>query len=508
MQISSLSNRKIAMKKFLHNKFCFINFNNFSVWIGLIILSTSHLAQAAPASNEKTATPDDQIEITISLYQHDLALIKDTRRVALDNGKNHLVWQDVSAKIKPETAWISDPTHPGQIHVITQHFDLDTLSPQKLLESHIGKSVTVMHTNPVTGKEQKETASVLTTNGGIILKFSDRIETGIPGRLAFSEIPANLRDKPAMMTSLNNLVPPVKDLQNIQLTYLTHGLSWQADYILELDPHDRHANLIGLATVINQSGIDYPNAKLQLIAGDVNQARTDRAPAAKRLREFESVSAAYITMETESHFELHRYPLQDRTTLPDNQSKQIAFMSANQIPVEKNFILQGQSHYYSSHNHHLEQRHAVEVFLNFSNTDVGPDVSLPKGVIRAYKRDANGDLHFVGEDTVLHTPNNGTVRLKLGHAFDITAEKKQTDFRKMPSSDQNTRQFETAHQINLSNAKKEAVTVIIREPIPGDWTMISDSQPHKKIASNTVEWRLKLPAKSHTELTYRVRTLL
>ncbi|HBV21502.1 MAG TPA: DUF4139 domain-containing protein [Nitrosomonas sp.] len=496
------------MKKFLRNKFCFISFNSLSVWISLIMLSTSNLAQVASASNEKTVTSDDQTEISISLYQHDLALIKDTRRVAFDDGKNHLVWQAVSAKIKPETAWIRHSTHPNQIHVITQHFDLNPLTPQKLLESHTGKSVTVMHTNPVTGEEKKETAIVLTTNGGIILKFTDRIETGIPGRLAFSEIPANLRDKPAMIISLNNQTIEKKGLQNLQLSYLTHGLSWQADYILELDQDDRHANLIGMATLINQSGIDYHNARLQLIAGDVNQARTVRTPTAKRLsREFESVSAMHIDMENEPHFELHRYTLHDRTTLPDNQSTQIAFMSANQIPVEKNFILQGHSHYYSSY-YHLEQNHAVEVFINFHNTGDRLGTPLPKGIIRAYQQDSKGDLHFVGEDNIQHTPKKGIVRLKLGHAFDITAEKKQTDFRKIPSSDQNIRQFETAHQISLSNAKKEAVTVIIREPIPGDWTMISDSQPHKKIASNTVEWHLKLPAESHVELTYRVRTVL
>ncbi|SER20174.1 hypothetical protein SAMN05421690_101242 [Nitrosomonas sp. Nm51] len=475
---------------------------------GLIIAAAISL-QAAFAATEITTTRGDQAEIALSLYQHDLALVKDTRHITLQHGLNRLVWQEISARIKPQTAWLSHSERPELLQTVAQHFNLNLLTPQQLLESHTGKPVTVIRLNPATGDEHKETATVLTTNGGIILKFSDRIETGMPGRLAFSEIPDGLRDKPAMTAVLDSQITRHNKPQPLQLTYLSHGLSWQADYILELDQQDRQASLTGMATLTNQSGIDFHHARIQLIAGDINQVQPASRPVAKQFsRELESMSAAAADIDNTAHFELHRYPLPVKTTLRDNQSQQVAFMSARAIPIEKQFILTGQNHYYSGHYRHAEQKQAVDTFIKFRNNGGELGVPLPAGIIRAYKRDQHNDLHFVGEDTLSHTPGNVMVRLQLGQAFDITAEKKQIDFKKIPSPDPNTRQFETAHRITLSNAKKEAVTVIVREPVPGDWRMLSESHPHQKITANTAEWRIELPAERDTVLAFRVLTAL
>ena len=496
-------------KFFLLNKCSAIGLNNFIASLNLFAFLTFTHIPIASAFNETITTREDQTEIALSLYQHDLALIQDTRQITLDDSTNTLVWQEISAQTKPETAWINHLTRSEQINIIARHFDLEPLTPQNLLESFVGKSITVIRTNPVTGEELRESATVLTTNGGVVLQFKDRVETGIPGRLIFPGIPSNLHDKPSMTVLLNNSAAVKQDQHTFQLTYLTHGLSWQADYILKLGSNETHADLLGLATLTNQSGIDYHNAQIQLIAGDINQARTVRAPAAKRLnREMELMSATYADLDTEPLSELHRYTLPGKTNLMDKQSKQIVFMSANGIPVEKTLVLTGQNYYYSSYYHPSEQKQSVEVFINFRNSGKGLGVPLPKGVIRAYTQEKQNDLHFVGEDTITHTANKDIVQLKLGHAFDVTAEKKQTDFKKIPSPDQNIRQFESAHQITLSNAKNKTVTVIVREPIPGDWHMLSESQRHRKISSNQVEWTIELPAASDVELTYRVRTML
>ncbi len=484
-------------------------FKSLSILTGLTLFAIFSLANAVIAADEKTTTGDDQVAMAVSLYQHELALIKDTRRITLDDGVNNLVWQEISAKIRPESAWIRDLTHPEQLQIIAQHFDLDPLSPQKLLESHTGKTLSVIRTNPVTGAEDLEKATVLTTNGGVILQFADRVETNTPGRLIFSEIPDNLRVKPAMMALVHNLATKKLAQRNLQLIYLTHGLSWQADYILEIDRRENLANLTGMATLTNRSGADYHDAKLELIAGDINLARPASAPNAKRLsREMEMASAAYADMAAEPHFELHRYTLQEKTTLPDNQSKQVVFISANNIPVEKKFFLQGQSHYYSGYHHHPEQKQAVDVYINFQNMGDDLDVPLPRGVIRTYQQDQQGELHFVGEDNINHTPGKAAVQLLLGQAFDITAEKKQFDFKKIPSPEKHIRQFESAHQITLHNAKKEAVNVVVREPIPGDWHILAESQPHQKITAYMAEWNIEVPAESHAVLTYRIRTTL
>lgn len=485
-----------------------------SFWLLLVVLFVLiNPAGLTRAAGEQNTTQDDQLAIAISLYQNDLAFIRDIRRISLDDGRTHLVWQQVSANIKPETAWLRHLTRPEQFEVITKSFDLQPLTPQKLLESYTGKSITVIDTNPATGEEIRETATVLSTQGGVVLQFADRIETGVPGRLAFPELPDNLREKPAMLAFVDNSAADNDNQHDLQLAYLTQGLSWQADYILELDQQARVASLTGLATLTNQSGIDYQNARIKLIAGQVNQDRRMKIPAAQRRHQVaESFNAAQVKLEKTPHFELHHYRLHNPVTLLDDQSKQVTFMSAHTFPVEKVFILQGQRHYYSNYAPPPpEQSQSADVYVKFHNTEEqNPELGtpLPAGVVRAYQHDRLDNPHFVGEDTIVHIPAKAWVQLKLGQAFDITAEKKQTDFKRIPTDDTSARHFESAHRIKISNAKKEAVTVIVREPIPGDWTLLAASQSHNKIASDMAEWRINIPAESSTVLTYRVRVVL
>lgn len=484
-------------------------FNQHRLLLAFVAALSANGINNALAATEKITTQSDQTGVAISLYQYNLALIKDTRDLTLENGRTRLIWREIAAEIKPETAWLRHLQNPGQFQVLAQHFDLKQLTPQNLLDSHVGETITVMRTHPVTGEETRESATLLSTNGGVILKFADRIETDIPGRLVYSTIPAGLHDKPAMHILLNH-TSGNHTQHNLELTYLTHGLSWQADYILELDPEDHHAHLTGFATLTNQSGIDFHDARTQLIAGDIYQANPTRAPAVKRLSStVETLSAAaYADMATEPHAELHRYILPEKINLHDNETLQVSFMSARSVPVKKEFILDGQSHYYSSYYLPSVQKQTVDIYVNFKNTGTGLGTPLPKGIVRAYQPDRHGDVHFIGEDRINHTANKTTVQLKLGQAFDVSAEKKQTDFKKIPAPDQNIHQFETAHQITLHNAKKETVTVIVREPIPGDWRMLAESLPHQKIASHLAEWHIELPAESQTVLTYRIRTTL
>jgi len=484
--------------------------NQFKIlMICIMSLSLFGKIDAANAIDSTASTRSDGTGIALSIYQHNLALIKDTRNIALANGHNRLIWQEIATEIKPETAWLRRLKHPEQLRILGQHFDLKRLTPQSLLESHIGEAITVIRTNPVNGEEIREPATVLSINDGAILQYADRIETGIPGRIAFSTIPTNLHDKPALYISLDNMTKNHSS-HDLELTYLTQGLAWRADYVLELDQDERQASLIGFAALTNQSGIDFQHAKVQLIAGDINQINTVRTPAAKRLsREVEMVSAAaYADIETEPHFELHRYILPEAITLSNDQTRQISFMTSRGIPVKKQFVLPGQSHYFSSYYYSPEQKQAIDVYISFQNTGNSLGKPLPQGIVRAYKLDQQGDVHFVGEDSIQHTANLSTVRLKLGRAFDVSAEKKQTDFKRIPTPDNAVRQFETAHQITLHNTKKETVTVIVREPIPGDWQIISESQSHEKISAHLAEWHIEIPAESQVKLDYRVRTVL
>ena len=464
--------------------------------VGLFAVSFSSWAAAR---DEVVSTAADQQGVAVTIYNDDLALVKDTRRVRLPRDGSLLAWREVSARMRPETAQLRNLSNPAGFSLLEQNFDFDLLTPEKLLEKYIGREIAVIRVNPATGAETREAATVLATNGGVVLQFADRVETGVPGRLAFSGVPDTLRDKPTLVISLVN---PAGGLQNLELSYLTGGLSWRADYVAELNASDDRLDLNGWVTLTNQSGAAYPNARLQLVAGDLNRVR-DAQPRALATMAAKAADAA--EMQQESLFEYHLYTLQRPTTLAENQTKQVALMAAARVPVKKEFLLEGANYYYSGQHGELGQKIKVGVFVEFDNKGDGLGVPLPRGVIRLYKKDSQGNAQFVGEDRIDHTPKNETVRLKLGDAFDVTADRKQTAFQKLAGTSRYNYVFESAYEIVLKNAKPEAVTVTVREPMPGDWTMVSESQPHTKAASGTAEWKVSVPAEGKTTLSYRVR---
>jgi hypothetical protein len=439
--------------------------------------------------------------VAVTIYNDDLALVKDARRVSLEREFNKLAWRGVSAQMRPETALLRNVSHPAGFRLQEQNFDFDLLTPEKLLEKNLNKTVTVIRTNPATGVETREPATVLATSGGTVLKFADRIETGVPGRLAFSGVPENLRDKPTLVVSLINAVAGEQDLE---LSYLTGGMSWHADYVAELNERDDRLDFSGWVTLTNQSGAAYPNARLQLVAGDLNRVRERQVPPRQQMAMAAKMAEAE-DLRQESLFEYHLYTLQRPTTLSENQTKQVALLSTTDVSVRKEFLLAGAGHYYSGQYGDIGQKLKVGVFVEFQNKGEGLGIPLPKGVVRVYKKDAQGNAQFVGEDRIDHTPRNEAVRLKLGNAFDVTADRKQTDFQRLAAESRHAEVFETAYRLVLKNARKEAVIVVVREPVPGDWTIVSESQPHTKAASGMAEWKIQVPADGEAVLIYRVR---
>ncbi|MFP5418644.1 MAG: DUF4139 domain-containing protein [Gammaproteobacteria bacterium] len=455
---------------------------------------------AAPR-DETVTTAADRQAVAVTIYNDNLALIKDARRVRLGSEHNQLAWREVSAQMRPETAQLRNLSRPGGFRLLEQNFDFDLLSPDKLLEKYVGREVGVIRSHPTTGAETRETATVLATNGGVVLRFPDRIETGVPGRLAFPGVPETLRDRPTLVVSLLNTAAGIQDLE---LSYLTGGLSWRADYVAELSVRDDRVDLNGWVTLTNRSGAAYHDARLQLVAGDLNRVR-DVAAVPRAMMAMVAKVAEAADMQQEALFEYHLYTLQRPTTLAENQTKQVALMSATGVPVKKEFLLQGADYYYSGQHGELGQKMKVGVFVEFANKGEGLGIPLPRGVMRVYKQDSQGNAQFVGEDRIDHTPKNETVRLKLGEAFDVTADRKQTAFQKLSGTSRYNHVFESAYEIKLKNAKPEPVTVTVREPMPGDWTILAESHPHTKPASGTAQWQVSVPAEDSATLTYRVR---
>ena len=458
-------------------------------------------------AQETGTTLKDQKALAVTIYNDNLALVKDTREVRLPKGPAKLAFQEVSAQIRPETASLRNLTTARDFWVAEQNFDFDLLTPQKLLEKYVGEQVTVVRSLPAAdgsgAKEVREEATVLATNAGTILQFADRIETSFPGRIIFPKVPGNLRARPTLVISLHS---GAERAQQLELSYLTGGLSWRADYVANLAPDEKTLDLSGWVTLTNQSGAAYPNATLQLVAGDVNRAQPRPERLLAKADMARSMAAAAPRMAEESLFEYHLYTLDRPTTLAVNQTKQVALLTASSVPVRKEYLLQGQNYYYSGSYGDLGEKQKVGVFLEFDNKESSRlGMPLPKGILRVYKRDSEGRAQFVGEDSLDHTPKNELVRLKLGDAFDVTARRKQTDYKSLGRQGKFGSVHESAFQVDLKNAKKEAVTVSLLEPLPGDWELLQESHPHTKEAAGTAKFRVTVPAEGSATLTYRVR---
>jgi len=318
-------------------------------------------------------------------------------------------------------------------------------------------------------------------------------------------VPSNLRDRPTLVAHLDN---QTAGEQTVELSYLSAGLDWKADYVAELDAKDQHLDLRGWVTLTNQSGATYKNAKLQLVAGDVHRApvRMDRVAEAAMGMIMDKRKAERDNMAEESLFEYHLYTLTRPTTIADNQTKQVSLLSANAVNVNKELVLTGYDYFYSNYLPQWTGEYKVGVFVQFDNRDNNHlGKPLPKGVVRVYKRDSEGRAQFIGEDRIDHTPKNETVKLKLGDAFDVTAERKQTEWRKADAVGKYSYASDSAYQITVKNAKKEAVTVTVREPIPGDWEILKESQAHEKFDAHTAVWKVVVPAEGSNTLTYRAR---
>lgn len=469
----------------------------------LVPLITLALLLPAAQAAEQTSTEQDQTALAVTIYNDDLALVKDSRRVRLAAGEMRLDWRDVSARIQPETALLrTDSVKP--LTLLEQNFDFDLLTPRKLLEKSVGKVVRVIKTNPATGAETTETAMVLATNDGVVLRYADRVETGVPGRIAFDAVPSTLRDKPTLSVQFRS---GGSGDTGLELAYLTGGLGWRADYVAELGAKEDSLDLSGWVTLTNVSGASYRDARLQLVAGDVHRMRPDRraVPMAKGMVMAETA----MDMQEEALFEYHLYTLERPVSILDQQTKQVALLSASQVPVGKEYVLQGADWYYRGQHGELGTKLKPAVYIGFDNQGGGPGkseglgVPLPKGIVRVYKKDAAGRAQFVGEDRIDHTAKGERVRLRLGEAFDVTAEKKQTDYAKIASR---PTVVETAYQMEIRNAKKEKVTVKVIEPMPGDWEVVSASLPHKKETAHTAVWEVPVPGEGKTVLTWRVRT--
>jgi hypothetical protein len=460
----------------------------------LVLAASAFLCAALPGSAdpvERTSTLADRESVNVTIYNGSLALVHDRRRVALDAGTSRVAWRDVSANMDATSAILEDLTAPGAVSVVEQNFNFDLLRPATLLEKYVGKQVTIVHDKPVPGRASRETATILANNDGIVVQYADRIETSIDGsHIEFPSIPPNLRDRPTLVLDVASDKAATPDLD---LSYITGGLSWHADYVGVVAPNEDRMDLSGLVTLSNTTGTTFENAHVQLVAGNVNAPRDYPQP---QLRTIAAVRASNNVTQ-ENYFEYHLYTLALPTTIADAQTKQVALLSARSVPIRKTLEVRGSAVYYSNANADLGAKLPVGVYITFTNKDGDLGIPLPGGLVRLYKNDSRGTSQFLGSDRIDHTPKNEDVRLHVGDSFDVTANKKQTDFNALGGCE-----FRSSYDVRIANAKDGDQSVDVVEPIPGQWTILAENVPHRKTSSSTATWTLNVPKNSSTTLTY------
>lgn len=442
---------------------------------------------------------EDQFGIAITIYNVNLGLVKDQREIKLDKGTGELRFMDVASQIIPASVSIKSLIDSASLQILEQNYECDLLNPQKLLDKYVGKEVKLYYKNPYTEREEVVTATLLSNNGGPIFKIGDEITFGHPGRIIFPGVPENLISKPTLVWLIeNSLASP----QKVEASYLTNGINWRADYVLTLNDKDDKADLSGWVTIDNKSGAAYKDAKLKLVAGDVNRVKDEYEYREKTMRYAQAAAKPEAPQfKEEEFFEYHIYTLQRPSTIKENQTKQISLVTAGNIPVKKELLFQGAKYYYYSQYSEPMTKQKVGVFVEMNNKkENNLGMPLPKGIVRVYKLDSEGSLQFVGEDRIDHTPKDEKIRIKLGDAFDVVGARKQTDWKKIAYDT-----YEAGFEISLRNHKKEDVTVKVVEPIPGDWSMLSSSHEYTKTGAFTAEFAIPVPKDKEVKLTYRAR---
>lgn len=441
------------------------------------------------------------------------ALVRHERPMQIAAGRSTLRFTDVAGLIDPTTVTFSSLTDPAT-RVLEQNFQFDLVSSDKLLLKYLDRPITVERN--LGGQVVTLTGTLLSSFDGLVLRASDGTVHSLRdyASLRFPELPGGLITRPTLEWLVNS---PRAGEQRTRVTYQTGGMTWWADYNLIFNEgKDANSGLLDLSawvSIINQSGTTFPDAKLKLIAGDVQRVE---APAPQMVRAAMAMAEKAMDdgagFEQKAFFEFHLYTLGRRTTLPNNSTKQIElFDAAKQIPARKTLVYYGLQGNYgwgtpmTERELGLPMNKKVDVYLEFRNDkQFGLGVPLPAGRIRVSQLDsADGSLEFIGEDRIDHTPKDEKVRIRLGSAFDVVGERRQVDF----SVDTKGRWMEEEIEVKVRNHKAQPVDVQVRESLYrwSNWKIVSKSHEFEKQDARTLHFPVRIAADGEAVVRYRVR---
>lgn len=455
---------------------------------------------AAPAG-QHVSTAGDQTGLSLTVYNSEIALVRDVRDIGLGRGPVELEFQDIAATVNPATVHFRSVSSPASLHVHEQNYEYDLLEPNQLLRKYVGREVTLIRRRIDGGVTQDEEvrARLLSYNNAPVWQIGNEIVTGLNAdHIRFPQLPANLHARPTLIWSLEN---QGAERHQVEVSYLAGRLTWAADYVLTVGRDDRTADLDGWVTLKNESGTSFANAGLQFVAGELNRVRQVLDSTAAPLEALGQGRAAGRSLVQEAFSDYHLYTLGRKSTIQNNETKQLSMLSGVGFPVSKRYVVNGQPHYYRGALPGSTTKDVVQVFYQFKNEKkAGLGLPMPAGIVRVYQADSRGGLQFAGEDRIGHTPQDETLDLKIGHAFDVVAERKQVNFHRVSD-----RVVETEYEITVRNHKTSAVTVEINEPAGGDWQVLRSTHRWTKTAAFALQFHVPVAPDGEAKVRYRVR---
>jgi len=444
----------------------------------------------ATAAAEGPATDEsDRQRVDVTVYNQDLALVREIRAVELPEGSFQLEFQDVPARIDPTTLLVNVAGRTG-LELLEQNYEFDLMSRDKILQKYVGKRIAWIQEDST-----RIEGTLLGIASGPVYEVAGEVVFEVPGRMALPALPENLRARPTLVWQART---ERSGEAEIEASYLTGGFSWHADYVLHLDEKGERAGLQAWVTVENRTGASFREANLLLVAGDINRARprmmmeiTDSPMAMK--------AGGRGGFVEESLYDYHLYTLQRPTTLLNNQIKQVSLFEADGIEVTKHYRLKAAPGLFRGSGS-LHQQSPVEVSYSFENKqDNQLGMPLPAGTFRVYGRSESGARQLLGEDRIGHTPTKEEIDLTVGKAFDIVAERVRTDARRVADN-----VHRSTFEITLRNHRDEDVVVEVLEQVGGYWEVVQSSQDYRKVSASELAYDVAVPSDGETVLTYTV----
>jgi hypothetical protein len=459
--------------------------------LALIFLLAMIVPVQSSAGAQVETTADDQTNVAITIYNDGTGLVKDTRSLNLPDGQFDLIYMDVASAMDPTSVHFVSLTNPGALGVLEQNYEYDLVSTAALYQKNIDNHVLVRMDDGTTVD-----GILLAYDGNLVVKTAGGVMIiNNPVQVSFDELPEGLITRPTLRWSLVN---GSAGTHQTEMSYLTSGLGWSANYVAIVGQNDDVLDLSGWVTINNTSGADYTDAVLKLVAGQVHKVQPQYAVRAETMAMNGAAQAPVPGFQEESFFEYHLYTLQRPATVLNNQQKQISLLEGEGIKATKIFVFDpGYPYYYAGDTANAD----IAVRLKFMNSENnGLGIPIPKGVLRVYKKDSSGSLQFIGEDSIDHTPKDEEIEIYLGDAFDIVGERSVLDRRKI---DDATWEYDV--KVTVRNHKEEPVTITYWDHVWGDWEVRTSSHDYTQKDASTLEFLIPVAASGESAVTYTIR---